>query len=147
MKAEYNTKMDKNLEAFIQLRIEGKSFDAIATELKTTKQTLIEWNKKEFVKNAIAEGKVFKINALVKAYKFDLSNRVQAYLQLSKKINNELLGRDLTDISTDALLRMSIANDNRVREIIKDCNTTIGENQMDLRVFSSDGYFDLQADE
>jgi len=41
MKAEYNTKLDKNVEAFIQLRIEGKSFDEIATELKTTKQTLI----------------------------------------------------------------------------------------------------------
>ena len=56
MKAEYNTKLDKNIEAFIQSRIDGKSFDEIANDLKTTKQTLIEWNKKELVSNAIAEG-------------------------------------------------------------------------------------------
>ena len=73
MKAEYNSKLDKNIEAFIQSRIEGKSFDEIATELKTTKQTLIDWNKKELVRNAIAEGKAFKINTLVKTYKFDLT--------------------------------------------------------------------------
>lgn len=65
MKAEYNTKLDRNMEAFIQLRIEGKSFDEIATDLKTTKQTLIEWNKKELVRNAINEGRAFKINTLL----------------------------------------------------------------------------------
>ena len=83
MKTEYNSKLDKNIEAFIQMRIEGKSFDEIANELKTTKQTLIDWNKKELVRNSITEGKVLKIHTLVKTYKFDLSNRVQTYLQLS----------------------------------------------------------------
>lgn len=147
MKAEYNSKLDKNIEPFIQMRIVGKSFDEIATELKTTKQTLIEWNKKELVRNAINEGKAFKINTLVRAYKFDLSNRVQTYLQLSKKINDELLSRDLTDISTDILLKMSIANDTRLREIVgksidfgQDCNI------VDLET-SKDNYFKIQLDE
>lgn len=149
MKAEYNSKLDKNIEAFIQSRIEGKSFDEIATELKTTKQTLIDWNKKELVRNAIAEGKAFKINTLVKTYKFDLTNRVQTYLQLSKKINDELLNRDLTDISTDTLLKMSIANDNRLNEIVKDKNFTIGVPSIEVLEYSSDpdNYFTLQADE
>ena len=149
MKAEYNSKLDKNIEAFIQSRIEGKSFDEIATELKTTKQTLIDWNKKELVRNAIAEGKAFKINTLVKTYKFDLTNRVQTYLQLSKKINDELLNRDLTDISTDTLLKMSIANDNRLNEIVKDKNFTIGVPSIEVLEYSSDpdNYFCLKADE
>ncbi len=147
MKAEYNTKLDKNIEAFIQSRIDGKSFDEIATELKTTKQTLIDWNKKELVRSAINEGKAFKINTLVKAYKFDVSNRVQTYLQLSKKINDELLNRDLKEISTDVLLKMSIANDNRAKEILgksiefgQDCNI------IDLES-SKDNYFKIVLDE
>lgn len=48
MKTDYNSKFDKNIEAFIQSRIEGKSFDEIATELKTTKSTLIDWNKRNW---------------------------------------------------------------------------------------------------
>ena len=90
MKADYNTKLDKNFEAFIQYRIEGKSFDEIAKELKTSKHTLIEWNKKEIVRSQINEGKILKMNTLLKAYKFDLNSRVKTYLELSKKINDEL---------------------------------------------------------
>jgi hypothetical protein len=147
MKAEYNTKLDKNVEAFIQLRIEGKSFDEIATDLKTTKQTLIEWNKKELVRNAINEGKAFKINSLVKAYKFDLDNRAKTYLQLSQKINDELLNRDLTDINTDVLLKMSVTNDNRLNEIVKNNGFEVGINPNCRSLIDGDGYFDLKADE
>lgn len=149
MKTEYNSKLDKNIEAFIQMRIEGKSFDEIANELKTTKQTLIDWNKKELVRNSITEGKVFKIHTLVKTYKFDLSNRVQTYLQLSKKINDEILNRDLTDISTDTLLKMSIINDNRINDLVKNKSITIGVPSIKSLEFSNDpdNYFILQADE
>lgn len=148
MKAEYNTKLDKNIEAFIQLRIEGKSFDEIATDLKTTKQTLIDWNKKELVRNAIDEGKAFKINSIIKTYNFDLSNRISTYLQLSKKINDELLNRDLTDINTDVLLKMSIANDGRVKDLIGNKKIEIGENPNLYTIGENgDGFFDLSFDE
>ena len=149
MKTDYNTKLDKNIEAFIQCRIEGKSFDTIATDLKTTKQTLIDWNKKELVRNAIIEGKAFKINTLINTYKFDLNNRVQTYLQLSKKINDELANRDLTDISTDTLLKMSIANDNRIHDMVKNKTITVGVPNIEILEYSTDAnnYFHLLADE
>lgn len=147
LKADYNTKLDKNIEVFIQLRIDGKSFDEIATELKTTKQTLIEWNKKELVRNAINEGKAFKINTLVKAYNFNLVNRAKTYLELSKKINDELLSRDLKDVSTDVLLKMSITNDTRVKDLLGDKTIEIGTNPSCIYLEDGDGYFDLKADE
>ena len=147
MKAEYNTKLHKNIEAFIQMRIEGKSFDEIAKELKATKQTLIDWNKKELVRNAIDEGKIFKINTLVKTHNFNLVSRTKTYLELSKKINDELLSRDLKDISTDVLLKMSIANDNRINEIIKDKPFEVGTNPNCIFLEDSDGYFNLKADD
>lgn len=147
MKEDYNTKMDKNLEAFIMLRIEGKSFDELAKELNTTKQTLIDWNKKAIVRNAINEGKAFKINSLVKTFKFDLSTRVETYLKLSKKINDELLSRDLKDINTDLLLKMSIANDSRVRELISKASE-IGTNpNISKPGKNADGYFKIENDE
>ena len=54
-------KMEKNIEKFIELRIAGNSFDEIAKELQTSKQSLIEWNKKVNVRTAINEGQAFKI--------------------------------------------------------------------------------------
>jgi len=140
-------KFDKQIEEFIQMRIEGKSFDEIATWLKTAKQTLIEWNKQVLIRETITTGKVIKINTTVKTFQFDLQNRLQTYLQLSKKINDELLQRDLTLINTDVLLKMSIANDGRVKELI-DKNVIIGNNQSVWEVGSDrDGFFNMDLGE
>jgi hypothetical protein len=147
MKTDYNTKLDKNIEAFILLRIEGKSFDDIAKELKTSKSTLIDWNKKVEVRNEIQQGKAIKINTIVKAYEFDKQNRLKTILSLSKKINDELSKRDLTSISTDVLLKMSIANDNRVIEMVKD-KFEFGFNPKFYKAgINETGYFEMKLDE
>ena len=148
MKNEYNTKLDKNLETFIQMRIEGRSFDDIAAKLKVSKQSLIEWNKKEIAREAIKEGKAFKINALVKTYNFNLENRLRAYLMLSDKINTELLNRDLTnemELPTAQLLKMSISNDSRIIEMLKNYSIQFGSPSIEVITLDSnpDNYFKL----
>ena len=139
-------KFDKQIEDFILMRIEGKSFDEIAKGLKTAKQTLIEWNKQLQVRETINNGRAIKINTLVKTFQFDLANRLNTYLQLSKKINAELLQRDLVNVPTDTLLKMSIANDGRVKELINK-NVQIGENESIISFTNGDGFFYLQLDE
>ncbi len=140
-------KLEKQIEDFIQLRIEGKSFDEIAKELKTGKSTLIAWNKKVDVRSEITEGKAIKINSLVKTFQFDLQSRLNTYLQLSKKINAELLQRDLSEVSTDKLLQMSLANDGRVKELINN-NIRVGRNPYFMEVGEdADGFFNMMLDE
>jgi hypothetical protein len=139
-------KFDKQIEDFIQMRIEGNSFDEIATGLKTSKQTLIEWNKQLQVRETINTGRTLKINSIVKTFQFDLNTRLQTYLQLSKKINNELLKRDLFKIPTETLLKMSIANDGRVKELISK-NVQIGENENIVNFENGDGFFNMELDE
>ena len=140
-------KMEKNIERFIELRIAGKSFDEIAKELQTSKQSLIEWNKKVEVRTTINEGKAFKINSLVRANEFNLENRLTTYLRLSRKINDELLNRDLSEIGTDTLLKMSVVNDTRVKELVNK-NFEIGQNPGILDIgYNEDGYFHLKLDE
>lgn len=140
-------KIEKQITDFIQMRIEGKSFDEIAKELKTSKSTLIEWNKKVAVRNEIREGKALAINAIVKAFAYDRQTRLKALLQLSKKINDELLQRDFTKISTDTLLKMSIANDGRITGIVSHA-FEFGSNQSCYEVgINEDGFFNMPLDE
>jgi len=90
---------------------------------------------------------VIKINTTVKTFQFDLQNRPQTYLQLSKKINDELMQRDLTLINTDVLLKMSIVNNSRVKELI-DKNVMIGKNQSVWELGSDqDGFFNMDLGE
>ena len=138
---DYNSKLDQIIESFIQMRIEGKSFDDIAAELKVSKQSLIEWNKKEIAREAIKEGKAFRINALVKAHNFSLENRLRAYLALSDKINTELLNRDLTndfELPTAQLLKMSLSNDARIFDILKNYKVHFGSPAIEEIIFDND---------
>jgi hypothetical protein len=66
-------KQENQIEKFIELRIDGKSFDAIAKELHTSKQTLLEWNKEVKTRNAVDEGKTLKINSIVKHFTYKSS--------------------------------------------------------------------------
>lgn len=86
----------------------------------------------------------------MKTYKFDLSNRLNTYLQLSKKINDELLNRNLTDMSTDILLKMSVVNDSRINNILKENKITFGKPYFEMEVYGEgtpDQYFEMKADE
>ena len=139
-------KFEKQVEQFTELRIEGKSFDEIATTLKTSKQTLIEWNKQLQVKETIQYGKALKINAIVKTYQFDIISRLNTYLELSKRINAELLQRDLITIATDTLLKMSIANDTRVKDLLKE-KVVIGQNENIIDFEIGNGFFVMPLDE
>lgn len=140
-------KIEKLLEDFIRLRIEGKSFDELAKELKTSKSTLLEWNKKVKVRNAITEGKAIAINNIIKAFEYDKQTRLESFLRLSKKINDELSKRDLTEVSTDLLLKMSIANDTRINTIVNSV-FEFGQNPSCWDIGSNeDGFFKMQLDE
>ena len=139
-------KIEKQITDFIQMRIEGKSFDEIAKEMAIAKSTLIDWNKKADVKETIGEGKAFAINAVVKAFQFDRQARLKTLLQLSKKINDELQSRDLADIPTDKLLQMSIANENRLLKLT-DSWVEIGENENVIGWENGNGYFNFRLDE
>ncbi len=139
-------KIEKQIADFIQMRIEGKSFDEIAKELNTAKSTLIDWNKKADVRDTINEGKAFAINTVVKAFQYDRQARLKTMLEISKKINDELQSRDLADISTDKLLQMSIANDGRIMKLI-DTNIEIGKNESIVCWDAGNGFFTFQLDE
>lgn len=68
-------------------------------------------------------------------------------MELSKRMNDELLTRDLVKVPTETLLKMSIANDARVKELTAK-NVQIGQNPNIWDIGSnSDGYFDLNMDE
>jgi hypothetical protein len=140
-------KFDKQIERFIELRIEGKSFDKIAKELQTAKQTLVEWNKQFDVRDTIRVQKALKLNALVKQFEFDREQRLKANLEFSQKLHQELASRDLSQIPTPKLLDMALLQENRVTGLIGE-TMRIGINTSFVNIGENlDGYFYLELDD
>ena len=86
--------MDSNQREFILLRADGMSFDKIATKLKVSKVTLIQWSKlfEEQIKEIQFEAFI-KIKEL---YSFNTQNRYKNLLEQLKTIDKGIVKADLT---------------------------------------------------
>ncbi len=96
-----DTRLTKQLR-FIQLRAEGKAYSAIAHELGVSKSLVISWN--EGLEQEIADYKAERLQELYEQYGLLKEARIQALGGVLQKVDDELQGRDWSDIPTDKLL-------------------------------------------
>lgn len=120
-------------ERFIELRAKGYSFDKIATELGKAKQTLIDWGKE--LENEIANLKALELEALYEKHYLLKENRIETFGTLLKKLKDEVMNRDLSDVPTDKLLDLLLKYENQLKdevvEPIYKTSTEIKEDELD----------------
>jgi hypothetical protein len=101
-------------ERFIELRAKGWSFDKIAKELGKAKQTLIDWSKE--LEDEIANLKALELEALYEKHYLLKENRIETFGVLLKKIKDEVLSRDFSEVPTDKLLDLLLKYENQLKE-------------------------------
>lgn len=101
---------------FIELRAKGWSFDKIAKELGKAKQTLINWSKE--LEDEIANLKALKLEALYEKHYLLKENRIETFGVLLKKLKDEVMSRDLSDVPTDKLLDLLLKYENQLKDEI-----------------------------
>jgi IS30 family transposase len=123
----------KTKERFIELRAKGWSFDKIAKELGKAKQTLIDWSKE--LEDEIANLKALELEALYERYYLLKENRVETFGELLKKLKDEVMSRDLSDVPTDKLLELLLKYEHQLRDEIVEprfkTSTEIKEDKLD----------------
>ena len=103
-------------ERFIELRAKGWSFDKIAKELDRAKQTLINWSKE--LEDEIANLKALELEALYEKHYLLKENRIETFGVLLKKLKDEVMSRDLSDVPTDKLLDLLLKYENQLKDEI-----------------------------
>ena len=99
-------KDNETKERFIELRAEGRSFERIAKELKTSKQTLIDWSKE--LELEIANLKAIELEALQERYYLTKKAKIERFGKMLDKLKQEIEKRDFSQIPTDKLVDMII---------------------------------------
>ena len=113
------SKKDKLFPKFVKLRIDGKSLTEVAKELDVSKQTLINWSKDEEVQNHVRFARQMRVQACLHDLKLNGEAQATFYANLYKKIQDEVLSRDLSNVSTSRLIHMMEKVDERLRKNIK----------------------------
>jgi transposase len=86
--------MDAKQREFILLRDNGESYDAIAKKLKTSKATLIQWNK--LFEEEIKELQFHSFIKIKEAHSWNQKKKYEMLLKQLDKIDEGILDADLS---------------------------------------------------
>lgn len=98
-------KVDQKLR-FVELRAAGHSYAVIAKDLHVSKGTLANWSRE--LEAEIASAKAIELEALLEEFYLLKEGRIRLLGGLLQRLKDELDGRDLTDISTDKLVDLTL---------------------------------------
>jgi transposase len=92
-------------QRFVQLRVQGWSFDRIAAELKVSRQTLINWSRK--FQFEIRNLQAIERESLQQTLLASQTARLQVLGDQLKQIEAELRQRPISDLSTVSLFNLA----------------------------------------
>jgi hypothetical protein len=93
-------------EKFVEFRAKGWSFDRISKALETSKQTLIHWSRE--LQLDIRNRRAIEREALLEQYSLTCEARIQLIGDLMGKLRQELMSRNLANVSSERLFDMAL---------------------------------------
>lgn len=103
-------------DKFIELRIEGLSYEDISKQLNISKQTLVNWSKEEDTQIQILNLQELRKEELQKKYIVTSKSRIEMLGKRLNKLLEELDKRDFKDLSTDNLIKLVILTSSKLKE-------------------------------
>jgi transposase-like protein len=122
-------------ERFIELRAEGRSYAAIATEIDVSKPTLMKWGI-EF-EEQIDQCQGLALESLVEQYRMKKQTRIEDLFKLLQRIRLEMDNRDFGDVPTHRLVMIQNQIEGQIQEELKHRAIPSGE-RVDLTEESLD---------
>ena len=92
---------EKTVQRFIGLRSQGWTCARLMTELNVSKPTLIGWSRKHQFQ--IQNLRAIELEALADKWLNSLADRINAVGEQLRKVEAEIAGRDVKDLSTAQL--------------------------------------------
>ena len=104
-------------DKFVQLRIEGKPFEAIAKELAVSKTTLIRWSKESNIKDTITTAKLMRQQKILITYEQNLDSKIEFKAKILQKMKKELEKRDLSKLRVPELVKLITTVENSLNAL------------------------------
>ncbi|HOX59507.1 MAG TPA: hypothetical protein P5205_20690 [Candidatus Paceibacterota bacterium] len=96
---------EKTVQRFIELRSQGWTYQQLMAELHVSKPTLIGWSRK--YQFQIQNLRAIELEALAEKWLASVSDRVSALGEQLRRVQTELAGRDVKDLSTAQLYSLA----------------------------------------
>lgn len=104
-------------DKFLEMRINGETFEFIAKKLSVSKQTLINWSKEDIVIETIDVARLIKHQKILQTYGQQRDAKIEYYSHLLKKLKDELLERNFSNLQAEKLLLVILNCENELRKL------------------------------
>lgn len=90
-------------ERFVELRARGHSYAKISDQIGVSKPTLIKWNRQYDAQiNELADE---ELEAVVERFRIARVHRVERFVKLIDRVEEQVDNRDLSEVQTASLIR------------------------------------------
>lgn len=96
-------KNQETRERFIELRARGRSYAKISEAIKVSKPTLIKWNRQ--YSDEIEQLQSEELLAMCERFRIARAQRVERFVNMIDRVEEQLGNRDLSGVQTERLLR------------------------------------------
>lgn len=97
---------DVKQRTFIELRAEGLSLAKISAQIGISKPTLIKWTRECGLE--LNNHKTLVIDEMKASFQASKKDVIEKLVKLANRLDDEIANRDLSDVSTEKLIRLSM---------------------------------------
>lgn len=103
-------------DKFLELRVEGLSYEDISKQMNISKQTLVNWSKEEDIQVQLLNLEELKKEELQKKYIVTSKSRIEMLGKRLNKLLEELDKRDFKHLSTESLIKLVVLTSSKLKE-------------------------------
>ena len=104
-------------ERFLELRLQGKTYEVISEELQVSKQSLINWSKDPALQDVLKFGKMMRLQAILDKYQMTREASLEKLCLLANKCLQEISKRDLSELPTDKLVKIFLSMEKQIASV------------------------------
>lgn len=101
---------------FIELKAKGYSLDKISKQLEISKPTLVKLARQ--YEKEVSNEQYFNYETLLEKFKLSRELKTKYMVKMLRKINKELLSRDLSNLEIKDLLKLREQLDNELKSLL-----------------------------
>lgn len=133
---------ERQKERFVALRAEGRSVSSIASEMDLSPAELLTWQ--DDLSREIEAARYIRAEELAERYRLTRSGRLEVLGTIHERVIREIEGRDLTEVPTEKLVRLSLQLQEKIREELSEVRAVIAEESEPLLFDTMKRYAEIE---
>jgi transcriptional regulator with XRE-family HTH domain len=105
-------------ERFLELRMEGKTYQAISEELGVSKQSLFNWSKDRNISDLLKFAHLCRLQAIARKYQISREAKLESFGRFIQSCMAELETRNLAEVPTEKLFKVVLELQKQVQTIV-----------------------------